>query len=333
MNCSKKAHHLPSLAQTLLTEIKRLAKALVATFFTILVTLLCALGSLIQLLCLPLEFFSPGSYYKLNSNLAFIVWRVLLWVFENFSGIRLLMTPQTQRLIRDAKANRHQESAIVICNHRSASDWYFIHAVAHRLNLLGYQRYFVKQAVTYFPIFGLAMKLMGQIFLRRDWLRDEKKIAKVFERYAHPASQSHPVWIVCFPEGSRFCPMKKEKSDKFCKAEGLPVLSNVLMPRTKGFVASVQQLRASPNVKYLYDFTVACKHDVLGFGNPPTIFDVNFKGDASEYVAVVDVRKYLLDDLPRTDTELAIWLQNVYQQKDSYLNSIKTDSHFFRKGE
>ena len=46
------------------------------------------------------------------------------------------------------------ESAFIICNHRSWSDFYAIHYLAERKNMLPRCRYFAKDSLKYIPFFG-----------------------------------------------------------------------------------------------------------------------------------------------------------------------------------
>jgi len=52
-----------------------------------------------------------------------------------------------------------------------------------------------------------------------------------------------PFWLLMHIEGTRFTKKKLEDSQRFAKSRGYPVLHHVLFPRTKGFVATIAQLR------------------------------------------------------------------------------------------
>lgn len=60
-------------------------------------------------------------------------------------------------------------------------------------------------------------------------------------------------------------PKKKSESQDFAKKRDLPVLDHVLLPRSKGFVAAVSELRDS-HVKHVYDLT-------LVYGGPNGVQD------------------------------------------------------------
>jgi len=59
------------------------------------------------------------------------------FMFEYCNETRIEFSP-------DCMSLPNEESAIVIVNHRSSFDFYLIHALARRKNMLGYLKYFAK---------------------------------------------------------------------------------------------------------------------------------------------------------------------------------------------
>lgn len=81
------------------------------------------------------------------------------------------------------------------------------------------------------------------VFLRRDWRTDASRLSA--ELY-NIASTATPYWVVLFPEGSRRTGPKVAASQAYSRSRGLPVLSHLLFPRFKAFVAAIQAARAPP---------------------------------------------------------------------------------------
>lgn len=81
------------------------------------------------------------------------------------------------------------------------------------------------------------------VFLRRDWRTDASRLST--ELY-NIASTATPYWVVLFPEGSRRTGPKVAASQAYSRSRGLPVLSHLLFPRFKAFVAAIQAARATP---------------------------------------------------------------------------------------
>jgi hypothetical protein len=91
----------------------------------------------------------------------------------------------------------------------------------------------------------------------------------------------------------------------------------VLVPRTKGFVASVAGLRRHATA--IYDVTIGYERGV------PTLWQY-IKGFAPR--AHLHVRRFPIADLPTDDAGLATWLQQRFQEKDSLLERFYRDGRF-----
>ena len=318
------------------------APALRCFFASLCTFMVILLGIFVNFLQAPLmltSLYDHALFYHLNSFFAYSIWRCLQLIFEKISRPRLEFTAGSEQLIEDVRSSKKvgwkyywdnyfsrtpsHPSAIVISNHCNASDWYMIHAIACRLGCLGYLRYVMKDSIKFVPIFGWGMKMMNMVFLKRNWFADMETIQKTFQLFSEPASRCLPVWIVSFPEGSRITQEKKLESQAFCKANNKKTLNHVLYPRIKGFVATIQGIRHTSNVQYVYDFTLAFYDSKNGFGAAPSLVDINILGDVSQSQIMVDVKRFALKDLPTTDEGLSLWLQDLFYQKDEYLESFK----------
>ncbi|CAG8589821.1 782_t:CDS:10 [Diversispora eburnea] len=184
------------------------------------------------------------------------------------------------------------ESAIVISNHRSYSDFYMLHSVAMRRKMLPHVKYFAKDSLKYIPFFGFGMWLMGMIFIKRNWTEDENHLKKIFKAIK---SYAAPIWIVNFVEGTRF---------------RFPVFQNLLFPRTKGFVACVH-------------FTIVYRHITRGLF-PPNLFHVHgFPLLSPPWSFHVHVKRYAIEDLPRDEEKLTEWVRQKFIEKDALLEDMK----------
>jgi len=113
------------------------------------------------------------------------------------------------------------------------------------------------------------------------------------------------MWAISFVEGTRQRPHKLRGSQAFAAERGLPRLEHLLMPRTKGFVATVQGL--GDHLDAVYDVTIGYED---GF---PSLWQW-----AKGYVHRVHlhVRRFPRSELPGSDEELADWLYARFQEKD-----------------
>ncbi|CAB4488285.1 acyltransferase-domain-containing protein [Rhizophagus irregularis] len=212
------------------------------------------------------------------------------------------------------------ESAVVISNHRSFTDFYMLHSVAIRRNMLPHVKYFSKDSLKYIPFFGFGMWLMGMIFIKRNWTQDEGQLRKIFKTIKRYAA---PIWVVNFVEGTRLTQKKLQESQAFARERGLPILQNLLLPRTKGFVACIRQLR-NTHVKYVYDFTIAYRHIKKGLQCPPNLLQIHSLPIITPpWYFHVHVRKYSIEDLPSDEEKLAEWVKQVFVEKDTILEDMK----------
>jgi lysophosphatidic acid acyltransferase/lysophosphatidylinositol acyltransferase len=90
-----------------------------------------------------------------------------------------------------------------------------------------------------------------------------------------------PFWLALFVEGTRFTEAKLKAAQEYAASSELPIPRNVLIPRTKGFVSAVSNMRSF--VPAIYDMTVT----IPKTSPPPTMLRL-FKGQPS----VVSKQKY-----------------------------------------
>jgi 1-acyl-sn-glycerol-3-phosphate acyltransferase len=126
---------------------------------------------LILSLLLPISFFFPNFVYDASSFVAFTNWNWIQCIFEIFNGGKITMSgdilPQG-------------ESAIVISNHVSWTDFYMIQALAVRAGMLGRCRWFSKMELRWVPLLGWGIWAMGMPMVSRNWLKDKKELDRVF---------------------------------------------------------------------------------------------------------------------------------------------------------
>ncbi|CAH1764860.1 6594_t:CDS:10 [Entrophospora sp. SA101] len=256
--------------------------------------------NVVQLLSMLIIPFSKRLVWKINSRSAHSMWWVMQWIFERqhkgkitFSGDKI----------------PSNESAVVISNHRSFTDFYMLHSVAIRKNMLPHVKYFAKDSLKYIPFFGYGMWLMGMIFIKRNWTQDQSQLRKIFKRIKEYAA---PIWIVNFVEGTRMTQKKLLDGQAFAKEKGIPILRHLLVPRTKGFVACIRQLR-NTHVKYVY-----------GLSFPPNLIQVHAYSKISPpWSFHIHMKRYAIEDLPNDDEQLKEWVSKIFVEKDNLLEDMK----------
>ncbi|XVE94767.1 hypothetical protein REPUB_Repub02eG0037400 [Reevesia pubescens] len=111
---------------------------------------------------------------------------------------------------------------------------------------------------------------------------------------------------------------KCRKNQKFAAEVGLPVLTNVLLPKTRGFCLCLETLRDSLDA--VYDLSVAYKHQC------PFFLDNVFGVDPSE--VHIHIRRIPVKEIPESNEEAAAWLIDTFKLKDQLLSDFKSQGHF-----
>lgn len=213
---------------------------------------------------------------------------------------------------------RKFESAIQILNHVSFFDyWIMCSNVASRGLRGNAVRYFGKAEILYYFPFGTGLYLSGTVFIQRNWTALSHLVERAFQfMYSMPEV---PIWLVIFPEGTRFTPTKREQSQQFARERKLKVLNHVLYPRHKGFSVTVRHIR--PLLDAVYDITA-----VFPGNRYPTISNL-IDGTYARKV-YIDINRHPIDSIPESAEEIKTWIYDVWEKKDLKLEYFHTHGRF-----
>lgn len=250
----------------------------------------------LQMMSLVLRPFSHEAFRRFNSWAADTWWGLCVLLAEYFYGTRLVLT---------GDAVPRDENTVIILNHQSMTDIPVVLAFAKSKGRLGDLKWFVKDVVKYVPGIGWGMLFLDCLFIKRDWTEDRAYVLRVFQKILR---QSIPMWLVSFVEGTRVRPPKLAQSRTYAQESGLRPPEHVLIPRTKGFVASVRSLHGHADA--VYDLTIGYVEGV------PTIWQW-IRGDVRR--VHVHVRRFPIAGLPPDDDGLSRWLIRVFEEKDGLL--------------
>lgn len=138
---------------------------------------------------LPASFLFPNAVYNISSSIASLVWRGIQTIFTRFNRARITISGD------DLPKN---ESAIVIANHLSWTDFYLIQHLAIKSDMLGRCRYFVKQQLKWVPFLGWGFWALGMPMISRNWEKDRTALDRVFrgpKAYGWPICKRSPPQI------------------------------------------------------------------------------------------------------------------------------------------
>ena len=279
-----------------------LSKAVPATAF-LFSTLLAF--NVVQTLSLALKLVSDRRFREFNRWAADTWWGWCVTGAERLHGVQVEVTGADVPM---------RENAIVVANHQQMPDITFLMAWARQKDRLGDMKWIVKDVIKWVPGVGWGMAFIDCVFVKRDWTADQASIERTFSRLT---DNDVPVWLLSFPEGTRVSADKVARSREYARREGLAPLDHVLVPRTKGFVASVAGLRRHATA--IYDVTIGYERGV------PTLWQY-IKGYAR--VAHLHVRRFAVPALAAADDALAAWLVERFAEKDRLLDGFYRDGRF-----
>ncbi|KAH0874030.1 hypothetical protein HID58_071392, partial [Brassica napus] len=300
--------------------------------------------NLLQAVCYVLiRPLSKNTYRKINRVVAETLWLELVWIVDWWAGVKvsssfpcLIIIVTIQVFADDETFNRMgkflliqspkytssiylrfcnfttflpgKEHALVVCNHRSDIDWLVGWILAQRSGCLGSALAVMKKSSKFLPVIGWSMWFSEYLFLERNWAKDESTLKSGLQRLN---DFPRPFWLALFVEGTRFTEAKLKAAQEYAASSQLPVPRNVLIPRTKGFVSAVSNMRSF--VPAIYDMTVA----IPKTSPPPTMLRL-FKGQPS--VVHVHIKCHSMKDLPESDDAIAQWCRDQFVAKDALLD-------------
>ncbi|XP_070158521.1 1-acyl-sn-glycerol-3-phosphate acyltransferase gamma isoform X2 [Polyergus mexicanus] len=210
------------------------------------------------------------------------------------------------------------EHGYLLMNHSYETDWLIGFLLCDRVRLLGNCKAYAKKSIQFIPTLGWAWKFAESIFLERSWEKDKENIKnQIKELVEYPDT----MWLLLYPEGTRFTSKKLEASQKFAIEKGLPVLKYHLTPRTKGFTASIQHIRGKAMA--IYDIQIAFKpSDSI----KPTMKNLLLGKPLEGHMYA---KRIPIEEVPEGEEAAAEWLHKLYQQKDRMTESFYKTGDFF----
>uniref|UniRef100_A0A2P2J6N0 1-acylglycerol-3-phosphate O-acyltransferase n=1 Tax=Rhizophora mucronata TaxID=61149 RepID=A0A2P2J6N0_RHIMU len=250
-------------------------------------------------------------YSRRATSFFFGIW-LALWpiLFEKVNKTKVIFSGETVPA---------RERVLLIANHRTEVDWMYLWDLAWRKGCLGYIKYVLKSSLMKLPVFGWAFHILEFIPVDRKWHVDEPNMRQMLSSFK---DLKDLLWLALFPEGTDFTEQKCMRSQKYAAQNGLPILNNVLLPKTKGFYACLEELRGSLDA--VYDVTIGYKTRC------PSFLDNVFGVEPSE--VHINVRRVVVDDIPMSEEEVSSWLMNVFQLKDQLLTNFYSQGHFPHEG-
>ncbi|GAB4853931.1 Probable 1-acyl-sn-glycerol-3-phosphate acyltransferase 5 [Ancistrocladus abbreviatus] len=257
-----------------------------------------------------LRFFSIH-YSRKMTSIVFGAW-LALWpfLFEKINKTKVVLSGES---VPD------RERVLLIANHRTEVDWMYLWDLALRKGSLGYIKYVLKSSLMKLPVFGWAFHILEFIPVQRRWEVDASAMHQMLSTLKNPQD---PLWLAIFPEGTDFTEQKCIQSQKYAAENGLPILTNVLLPKTKGFFACLEDLRNCLDA--VYDVTIGYK--------PHCPFFLDNVFGLSPREVHIHIRRISLNDIPTSEDKVSAWLMDTFHLKDELLSKFYSLGYFPHQG-
>lgn len=260
----------------------------------------------IQTLTVLVRPFSSRGARAINRWCARSIWGWWVVHAELQQGIELRFTGDRPRA---------GENVLVLPNHQTMADVMLLICLAWRCGRLGDTKFFVKDVARFLPGPGWGMWFLDFIFVERNWAQDEAEILRLFDKFKR---DDIPLFLVSFLEGTRRTAAKATDARRYAEERGLVVPERTLVPRTKGFVATVQGLRS--HLDAVYDLTIAYET------HPAPSLTNCFEGRVRR--VDIEVRRHPIAELPVEAEALAAWARARFVEKDEALAFHAEHGHF-----
>lgn len=270
------------------------------------------LVNFLQLCSMVIWPFNKSLYRKVNWCLVRSYWSQFTFVAEWWSGCDCILYMHP-----DEREHIATEHIVVTMNHTYEIDWLMAWIIAERYDLIGGTKIYGKESLRFVPTMGWSWIFVESIFLKRDWNKDKKRIHDgVKELVDFP--DGYWFTLLLFPEGTRYTPEKHEASCEVARQKGYPELKHHLLPRTKGFAYSMQEMKGKVNA--VYDCTIEFKGDV-----EPSLMNV-LRG--KKIIGHMRIRRHEINNLPDSEEDLGVWLRDLFKEKDELVDEFKKTGKF-----
>lgn len=259
----------------------------------------------------------PRRFYVYGDDRLYSLYqRLILYFFHTYTAVDVELYGDVSCL------HGPKENAIFICNHQCTVDWIIADMLASAQGSIGSIRYILKDGLKFFPLYGFYFRQHSCIYVKRSGKFAQEKTQRQLDELKQ---NNIPIWLVIFPEGTRFNPELPdviEKSKQYTKEQGFEELNCVLAPKMKAFQLALTQLQGHADA--VYDVTIAYSNTtdpVTGERTPaPGMLDFLIRKSPQVHL---HFERIPLSDIPQDQDQLRSWMFKRFQHKDTLM------SHFY----
>ncbi|MCJ1358928.1 MAG: hypothetical protein MMC33_008928 [Icmadophila ericetorum] len=215
------------------------------------------------------------------------------------------------------------ERLVLMANHQIYTDWLYLWWVGYCSGMHGRIIIILKESLRKIPIIGWGMQFSNFIFLKRNWAKDQPRLAAHLQKLNVPTD---PMWLMIFPEGTNLAECTKQKSKEWASNNGIPDMKHQLLPRSTGILFCLRELRKT--VSWVYDCTIAYEGVPRGqFAQDIfTLRESYLEGRPPKSVNMY-WRRFHVSTIPLDDPQaFDLWLRTRWTEKDALIE------HYYRHG-
>ncbi|KAK6187493.1 hypothetical protein SNE40_005505 [Patella caerulea] len=251
--------------------------------------------------------FNKTIYRIINVHLGYCFWSFYTFLGDWWSNSTCLLyvSEEDHKLMG-------KENVLCMQNHRYEIDWLMTGMVADHFNMLGNHKVYSKNSHKYVPLVGWTWYFTESLFLKRNW-QEDKTILKTGLKNLTCYPKDYPVTLYMYPEGTRFTEEKHKASLEVSRSKGYPDMKHHLLPRPKGLMAFVRDMRGK--------FDSVLDSEILFAEHPkPSVWTI---AQRIPVTAHIYMKRYKIEDIPvDTDQECAEWLRDLYLKKDKMFDEF-----------
>ncbi|XP_052095605.1 1-acyl-sn-glycerol-3-phosphate acyltransferase epsilon-like [Mytilus californianus] len=276
----------------------------------------------LRLLSAPL----PQKIYRIGDDALFSSYmRLTLFFFHSYVKAKVYVYGDIEDI------QERDENVIYLSNHQCTVDWIVACMLSEQKQCTGMVRYVMKSGLKYLPIYGFYCYQHSCVFVGRSGKFNGEKFIKELQ---YLKNNEIPVWLVIYPEGTRYNPHLPEvidKSKKYALDLGFKELHHVLTPRITALKSSLRELK--DHVSAVYDVTIAysntydteTRERIPAYGMPDFVM-----GKSPEIH--MNVERINIKDIPIEDSKLQQWCYKQFAKKDRILTGFyDPDSNLYEK--
>ena len=197
---------------------------------------------------------------------------------------------------------------------------------------LGRLRYLMKDSLKFLPLYGPYFVFHRCFFVKRARRTDTATatgdasalttVTALQRQLERVIELKTPLWLVLFPEGTRYTDAKAAASRDYARAHNLPEYQHVLTPRTRGFVMCAQTLQ--PHIDAIYDVCLVYRDSPNAHTRSPSANMLHFLGGACRRVDIHITRHPIASVPLASPDDAAQWLHDRFRQQDVFIDSVLT---------